>query len=92
MSIEMELIGWFITIAITLLSGFKLLAKPLATIVERLVEKLTRLDDSVNNLNTTLQKQECTLNSHGERISNLENTVAVHDSEIDHLKHYHGER
>lgn len=89
---EMELIGWFVTIAITLLGGFKLLAKPLATIVKELVEKLTKLDDSVNGLNSTLIKQECTLNSHGERISNLENTVAVHEVEIDHLKHYHGER
>lgn len=89
---EMELIGWFVTIAITLLGGFKLLAKPLATIVKELVEKLTKLDDSVNGLNSTLMKQECTLNSHGERITHLENTVAVHDAEIDHLKHYHGER
>ena len=83
---EMELIGWFITIAITLLGGFKLLAKPMATMVERLVERLTRLDDSVNNLNNTLIRQEHILDNHGQRLDNLEHQVIAHGVEIDHLK------
>lgn len=88
---EMELIGWFVTIAITLISGFLLLAKPIAKGVERLVEKLTKLDDSVNNLNNTLVRQENILDNHGQRLTDLESTVAVHDVEIKHLKHHHGE-
>lgn len=89
---EMELIGWFVTIAITLLSGFLLLAKPIMKGVEKLVERLTRLDVSVNNLNDTLRNQQSTLNTHGQKITNLENRVALHDAEIDHLKRYHDER
>ena len=83
---EMELIGWFITIAITLLGGFKLLAKPMATMIERLVEKLTRLDDSVNNLNNTLVRQEHVLDTHGQRLDKLECDVTKHGVEIDYLK------
>ena len=84
---EAEFIGMLVLAAAILIGLMVSIITPML----KLNTSIVKLNDTIERLFCDNARQDQRLDKHGKEIDEIKGTVARHDTELIHLKKYHGE-